>query len=113
MNAPFLRIAIAAAAIMTSRAALSADPRFGPINLPNLDEITHAAPKIGYYVLAVRPYWTCAYNWKEARREGHLIVYRITFPGDQKCSRVKRTEYFDLYYSRKLDKVIKMVPAKK
>jgi hypothetical protein len=109
MNARFLRIAAAAVAIMTSRAALSTEP-FG---LPDFDELTHAAPTIGYYIVSVRPWWRCSYDWKEERREGHLIVYRVTFAGDQKCSRSKRTEYFDLYYSRKLDKVIKMVPAKK
>jgi len=109
MNARFSRTAIAALVVMTGRAALGA----GPLGLPDVDELTHAAGAINHYVFAIRPWWTCEYNWTEARREANAIVYRITFAGGQKCSRTKRTEYFDLFYSRRLDKVIKMVPAKK
>lgn len=109
MNARFSRIAIAAIVVMTCRAALGA----GPFGLPYVDELTHAGAAINHYVAAVRPWWTCEYSWTEAHREANAIVYEITFAGNQKCSRTKRTEYFDLFYSRKLDKVIKMVPANK
>jgi hypothetical protein len=81
--------------------------------LPNMDELVHAAPAIGYYIVKVRPWWTCKYGWEEVRREGATIVYEITFAGDQKCSRSKRTEYFELFYDSRRHKVLKMVPSKR
>ncbi|MEY2482688.1 MAG: hypothetical protein QOK24_1216 [Verrucomicrobiota bacterium] len=78
-----------------------------------MDELVHAAPAIGYYIVKVRPWWTCKYGWEEVRREGATIVYEITFAGDQKCSRSKRTEYFELFYDSRRHKVLKMVPSKR
>jgi hypothetical protein len=79
--------------------------------LPNPEELAYAAPVIGHYVVEVR-HWTCKYEWTENRRSGNTIVYRVTFPAQEKCSRSKRDEHFDLFYDAKTHKVIKMIPAK-
>jgi hypothetical protein len=99
-------IAIFTALVFVSRGA--ATP-----GLPNMDELIHAAPAIGFYIAKVRPWWTCEYEWPEVRREGATIVYGVTFAGDRKCSRSKITEYFELFYDSRRHKVLKMVPAKR
>lgn len=110
MNTCLARLFIVAALVVfTSRVALSAEP-FG---LPDLNELKRAGATIPYYVVSVRPWWTCKFEWTESRRQPNTIVYKITFPGDQKCSKSKRTEVFDLFYNPRLDKVIKMVPVTK
>jgi hypothetical protein len=103
MNTRFAAISFAAAILILRGTAIG--------SLPNPEELAYAAPAIGYYVVEVR-HWACKYEWIEQRRSGNTIVYRVTFRSQEKCSRSKRDEYFDLFYDAKLHKVSKMVPAK-
>jgi hypothetical protein len=75
------------------------------------DEEAYATDAIQRHLNATRPWGTCEYVLNLLRRDGSVLVYRVTFSAKEKCSRSRSTEYFEASYDVAKHKLLKMIPV--
>jgi hypothetical protein len=75
---------------------------------PEVEEELRAQSAIKRYLHETHPWWTCEYTAEILPREGRLLVHRVVLVADEKCSRSRRRERFDVLYDPKRDKIVEV-----
>jgi hypothetical protein len=75
---------------------------------PEVEQEVRADLAIKRFLGETKPWWTCEYTTRRLRREATFVVYRVTLPAEQKCSRSHYEERFEALYDPKRDKIVEV-----